>query len=65
MRGDVGNSNFYTFNKNYKGLISWSFESPHSAYSSRCASLNNKFDCQINRVHLQHFSYRRTICNNR
>lgn len=39
MRGDVGNSNFYTFNKNYKGLISWSFESPHSAYSSRCVQL--------------------------
>ena len=30
--GDVGNLNFYTFNKNCNGLTSWSFEIPAYAY---------------------------------
>lgn len=33
--GDVGKLKFCTFNKNYSGLISWSFEIPANAYCHR------------------------------
>jgi hypothetical protein len=36
MRGDAIIFELKTFNKLCSGLITWSFENPHSAYSDRC-----------------------------
>ncbi len=41
--GDVGNLNFCTFNKNYSGLTSWSFEIPASAYCHPLAVIDVEF----------------------
>ena len=47
--GDVGNLNFYTFNKNCNGLTSWSFEIPAYAYCHPLgASLKDNDSEQIN-----------------
>ena len=40
--GDVGNLNFYTFNKNCNGLTSWSFEIPAYAYCHPLANIVDK-----------------------
>ena len=37
--GIVGNFKFSTFNKNFNGLISWSFEIPASAYCQPLAAI--------------------------
>ncbi len=38
MRGDAINFKLKTFIKQCSGLIGWSFEIPHSAYSGRYAT---------------------------
>ena len=44
--GSVGNLNFCTFNKNYNGLTSWSFEIPASAYCHPLGQILGLYICK-------------------